>query len=399
MNDSSGSQRQHVNGEHKQLHFLGSPTLNNGPKHRPLTPMRRFRGIVCVGTILSTSFLLIVYIAPVTTFIVRLFSVHYSRKITSFLFAMWLSLWPFLFEKINRTKVVFSGENVPPAKRVLLFANHRTEVDWMYLWNLAFRKGQLGYIKYILKSSLMKIPVLSWAFHLFEFIPVERKWEIDERIIQNRLSKFKNPRDPLWLAVFPEGTDYTEEKCIKSQEYAAEHGLPVLENVLLPKTKGFITCLQELRSSLDAVYDVTMAYKHGQPDFLDNVYGIDPSEVHIHIRTVELKNIPTSEDEVADWMIERFRQKDQLLSDFTIQGHFPEGGAEGDISTLKCLANFFAIVSLTGTFLYFTLFSSVWFKIYVVVSCAYLTFVTYYSIHPTELVSSLSAKKDLYKML
>ena len=148
-----------------------------------------------------------------------------------------------------------------------------------------------------------------------------------------------------------------------------------------------------------AVYDVTMAYKHRQPDFLDNVYGIDPSEVHIHIRTIELKNIPTSEDEVADWMIDRFRQKDQLLSDFSTRGHFPDEGAEGDLSTLKCLANFFAIVSLTGTFLYLTLFSSVWFKIYVVVSCVYLTFVTYYSIHPTELMSSLHAKSDLYKML
>jgi lysocardiolipin and lysophospholipid acyltransferase len=122
---------------------------------------------------------------------------------------MWLSLWPFLFEKINKTKVVFSGENVIPKRRVLIFANHRTEVDWMYLWDLALRKGHLGYIKYILKSSLMKLPIFSWAFHIFEFIPVERKWEIDEAIIQNKLSKFKNPRDPIWLAVFPEGTDYT----------------------------------------------------------------------------------------------------------------------------------------------------------------------------------------------
>lgn len=44
----------------------------------------------------------------------------------------------------------------------------------------------------------------------------------------------------------------SEKKCIKSQEYASEHGLPNLEHVLLPKTKGFICCLQELRSSLDA---------------------------------------------------------------------------------------------------------------------------------------------------
>jgi lysocardiolipin and lysophospholipid acyltransferase len=208
MNGSSDSQGHHVSGEKRVLH-VNRPILNNGPKHRPLTPMRRCRGVACVAIILSTAFLLIVYLAPITTFIVRLFSVHYSRKTTSFLFGMWLSLWPFLFEKINKTKIVFSGENLPPKKRVVLFANHRTEVDWMYLWDLALRKGHLGYIKYILKSSLMKLPIFSWAFHIFEFIPVERKWEIDEAIIQNKLSKFKNPRDPIWLAVFPEGTDYT----------------------------------------------------------------------------------------------------------------------------------------------------------------------------------------------
>ncbi|RLM93560.1 putative 1-acyl-sn-glycerol-3-phosphate acyltransferase 5 [Panicum miliaceum] len=293
--------------------------------------MRRCRGVACVAIILSTAFLLIVYLAPITTFVVRLFSVHYSRKATSILFGIWLSLWPFLFEKINKTKVVFSGENVTPKRRVLLFANHRTEVDWMYLWDLALRKGYLGYIN--------------------------------------------------------------EKKCIKSQEYASEHGLPKLEHVLLPKTKGFICCLQQLRSSLDAVYDVTIAYKHRLPDFLDNVYGVDPSEVHIHIRTVQLSDIPTSEDEITEWMIERFRQKDQLLSDFVAKGHFLDEGTEEDLSTPKCLANFSAIVGLTGICLYLTLCSSVWFKVYVVASCAYLSFVTYYSILPPQLVGSPEGAK------
>uniref|UniRef100_A0A0D3EUS8 1-acylglycerol-3-phosphate O-acyltransferase n=3 Tax=Oryza TaxID=4527 RepID=A0A0D3EUS8_9ORYZ len=399
MNGSSGSQGHNVNGGQKKVQHASPLTLNNGSKHRPLTPMRRCRGVACVVIILSTAFTLIVFIAPITTFLVRLVSVHYSRKATSVLFGMWLSLWPFLFEKINKTNVVFSGESVLPKKRVLLFANHRTEVDWMYLWDLALRKGYLGYIKYILKSSLMKLPVFSWAFHIFEFIPVERKWEIDEAIIQNKLSAFKDPRDPLWLAVFPEGTDYTEKKCIKSQEYASEHGLPILKNVLLPKTKGFLCCLQELKSSLDAVYDVTIAYKHRLPDFLDIIYGTDPSEVHIHIRTVKLCDIPTSEDEVTDWMIERFRQKDQLLSDFFMQGHFPDEGTEGDVSTLECLANFIAIVSSTGFFLYLSLFSSVWFKVYVLLSCAYLTFVTYFSIQPPQLICSSEGGTHAKKVL
>ncbi|XP_062181313.1 probable 1-acyl-sn-glycerol-3-phosphate acyltransferase 5 [Phragmites australis] len=394
---STASQGHHANGKQNQAQTIDPPgpsIVKNGPKHRSLTPMRCFRGVLCLVIMLLTAFMMMVYLSPITTFLVRLFSVHYSRKSTCFLFGMWLAMWPFWFEKINRTRFIFSGESVPPKERVLLFANHRTEVDWMYLWDFALRKGRLQCIKYILKKSLMKLPVFSWAFHIIEFIPVERKWEIDEAIIRSRLSELKNPKDPLWLAVFPEGTDYTEKKCIRSQEYAAEHGLPILKNVLLPKTKGFNCCLQELRSSIYAVYDITIAYKHRLPTFLDNVYGIDPFEVHIHIESIQVSDIPASEDEVADWLIERFRLKDKLLSDFSTLGHFPNEGTEGDLSTLKCFANFAAVVSVTSILMYLTLFSSVWFKIFLAFSCAFLTFATYYSIHLPQLIGSPEARID-----
>ncbi|KAG7977866.1 hypothetical protein I3843_05G053700 [Carya illinoinensis] len=223
-----------------------------GKRRHELTPLRACRGLICLLVLLSTAFIMLVYFGFLSAVMLRIFSIHYSRKATSFFFGAWLALWPFLFEKINKTKVVFSGETVPARERVLLIANHRTEVDWMYLWDLALRKGSLGCIKYILKSTLMKLPVFGWGFHILEFIPVERKWEVDESTMRQMLSTFKDPQDPLWLALFPEGTDFTEQKCIRNQKYAAENGLPILKNVLLPKTKGFCACLEELRDCLDA---------------------------------------------------------------------------------------------------------------------------------------------------
>ncbi|WOL18090.1 hypothetical protein Cni_G26883 [Canna indica] len=391
MNGSTSVESEHFNINRKQMEVTEPPNLENQPRHRPLTPLRALRGVMCLLILISTAFMMVVYWAPVTTILLRIFSVHYSRKATSFLFAAWLSLWPFLFEIINKTKVVFSGETLPTKNRVLLFANHRTEVDWMYLWDLALRKGHLGSLKYILKSSLMKLPIFGWSFQILEFIAVERKWEIDKSAMQKKLLSFKDPHDPLWLVVFPEGTDYTEKKCVKSQQFAAENGLPILQNVLLPKTKGFCACLESLRNSLDAVYDITIAYKHRCPTLIDNIFGVDPSEVHIHAQQLLLHDIPTSEKEIAKWLIERFRLKDQLLSDFKKLGYFPNQGTEGDLSTFSCLAKCFVVIYLTSIFTYLSLFSSIWFKIYVAFSCVYLSFATYFNVLPSPLYGFIKA--------
>ncbi|KAG4140301.1 hypothetical protein ERO13_D06G009500v2 [Gossypium hirsutum] len=363
-------------------------------KHRPLNPYRFFRGMICLVVFLSTAFMLLAYLGPGAV-LLRYLSIHYSRKATSFFFGLWLSMWPFLFEKVNGTKVVFSGDNVPRKERILIIVNHRTEVDWMYLWDLAMRKGCLGYIKYILKSSLMKLPVLGWGFHVLEFISVDRKWETDETILHQMLSTFKNPRDPLWLALFPEGTDFTEEKCEKSKKFAAEVGLPVLTNVLLPKTRGFCLCLETLRGSFDAVYDLTIAYKRQCPFFLDNVFGVDPSEVHIHIQRIPINNIPTSNAEAAAWLTNRFKVKDELLSDFKSQGQFPDQKPEEQLSTLQSLLNFTVIIALTTIFTYLT-FSYKLCMVYVSLACLYLAYITHCKIFPMplEILPFVKGKKD-----
>lgn len=140
--------------------------------------------------------------------------------------------------------------------------------------------------------------------------------------------------------------------------------------------------------SFYAVYDLTIGYKHQCPSFLDNVFGVDPSEVHMHVRRIPLNNIPTSENEVTTWLMDTFILKDQLLSNFYSQGGFPHQGTEGTLSTMKCLVNFVAVIGLTGIFTFFALFSSIWFKIYVSLVCVYLASATYFNLRPSPILSS-----------
>ena len=137
---------------------------------------------------------------------------------------------------------------------------------------------------------------------------------------------------------------------------------------------------------ITAVYDLTIAYKHQCPFFLDNVFGVDPSEVHIHIRRIPVKEIPASNAEAAAWLIDTFKLKDQLLSDFKSQGHFPNQITEEQLSTWKSLLNFTVIISMTTICTYLT-FSSKLYMIYVSLACLYLPYITYYKIRPKPVLS------------
>lgn len=154
--------------------------------------------------------------------------------------------------------------------------------------------------------------------------------------------------------------------------------------------------LMNFISQLRAVYDVTIAYKNQCPSFLDNVFGVDPSEVHMHVRRIPIGDIPASETKAASWLINAFQMKDQLLSDFNLEGQFPNQLNEKELSTFSCLVTITVVVSLTAMFTYLTLFSLIWFKVYVGLSCVYLTIATCFNIKLksiTEYVNALSYSK------
>ncbi|KAG2290894.1 hypothetical protein Bca52824_037563 [Brassica carinata] len=60
----------------------------------------------------------------------------------------------------------------------------------------------------ILGSCTAQRPYWEHEFHLFEFIPVEWRWEVDDANLRQIVSSLKDPRDALWLDIFPEGRDY-----------------------------------------------------------------------------------------------------------------------------------------------------------------------------------------------
>jgi 1-acyl-sn-glycerol-3-phosphate acyltransferase len=128
-----------------------------------------------------------------------------------------------------------------------------------------------GHIYIILKESIKMIPVIGQGMMFYGFIFLSRKWSTDKPRFKHRLQKLNSKHhgmlsgsqelDPMWLLIFPEGTNLSQNGRNSSRRWAEKNGIPDLQHALLPRTTGLQFCLQEMRNTVDWVYDCTVTYE------------------------------------------------------------------------------------------------------------------------------------------
>ncbi|EME43661.1 hypothetical protein DOTSEDRAFT_72876 [Dothistroma septosporum NZE10] len=232
--------------------------------------------------------------------------------------------------------------------RAVLMANHQLYTDWLYLWWSAYTNTlpMHGHLYIILKDSLKWVPLIGPAMQLFGFIFMSRKWANDQERMRYRLQKLnsrhsgpmsgqsgKAQLDPMWLMIFPEGTNLSRNTREQSAKYAAKAGLQDMKHQILPRSTGLQFCLQELRDTVEYLYDCTIAYEgipqgsYGSELFtLRSVYfqGRPPKSVNMHWRRYRIKDLPLNDhDKMYDWVMARWREKDELMDAFIKTGKFP----------------------------------------------------------------------------
>ena len=127
---------------------------------------------------------------------------------------------------------------------------------------------------------------------------------------------------PVWLVSFVEGTRARLHKIEASREFALSRGLEPLQHVLLPRTKGFAATVQGLREHVPAVYDFTIGYEEGVPTLWQYIKG-SVNRIHLHVRRFPVEEMPALEEDVRQWLLDRWIEKDQLLDRFYEKGSFP----------------------------------------------------------------------------
>ena len=128
------------------------------------------------------------------------------------------------------------------------------------------------------------------------------------------------------LISYSEATRYTPSKRLEAEAWCKEYGKRLAQHTLYPRTKGFIACVQKLRTAaqVKAVYDVTVAYAkdnrifQSPPTFGQTLMlpRLDKEwRFFVHVDRHLLEELPSSEEELAQWLEDRWIEKGERLED------------------------------------------------------------------------------------
>uniref|UniRef100_A0A803TB96 Phospholipid/glycerol acyltransferase domain-containing protein n=2 Tax=Anolis carolinensis TaxID=28377 RepID=A0A803TB96_ANOCA len=283
-------------------------------------------------------------------------------------YTLYQSMVLFFFENYTGVQIFIYGDLPKTKENVIYISNHQCTVDWIVADMLAIRQNALGHVRYVLKDGLKWLPLYGWYFSQHGGVYVKRSARFNEKTMRNKLEAQMKVNTPMYLVIFPEGTRYNPElpKVIAdSQAYADKEGLAILQHVLTPRVKATHVAVNLMKTYLDAVYDVTVAYegtvdqngKRKEAPSMTDFLCKECPRIHIYVDRIELKDIPEEQMYMRRWLHERFEIKDKLLIEFydskdpKRRNKFPGKCVYSKLSLKKTLPSFLFLSGLTVSML------------------------------------------------
>ncbi|XP_050220644.1 1-acyl-sn-glycerol-3-phosphate acyltransferase 3 [Mercurialis annua] len=274
--------------------------------------------VVPIGILFLLSGLIVNLLQAIIFIILRPVSKNLHRKINKVVVELlWLQLiwlldwWAHIKIEVYADDETFRSMG---KEHALVICNHRSDIDWLVGWTLAQRSGCLGSSLAVMKKQVKALPIIGWSMWFSDYLFLERSWAEDETTLKSGFQRLEDFPMPFWLALFVEGTRFTEAKLQAAQEYAATRGLPIPRNVLLPRTKGFVSAVVHMRSFLPAIYDCTVVVDKNQPapTILRIIRG-QSSVIKVQIKRQPMQELPETTDGISQWCKDVFVTKDALL--------------------------------------------------------------------------------------
>ncbi|HEU4591850.1 MAG TPA: acyltransferase [Steroidobacteraceae bacterium] len=234
----------------------------------------------------------------------------------------WIAVNTTMIRGMTRLRIVVeSSATLSETGHYLVLANHQSWVDIPVLQAVFNRRIPL--LRFFLKSQLIWVPLLGLAWWALDF-PFMKRYSRkqlakhpelagrDTETTRRACEKFRGI--PISVLNFVEGTRLTTLKHDRQQS--------PYRHLLRPKAGGVAFVLEAMGDALHSVLDVTIAYPHGRPTFVD-LFADRIPEVRVHVRQREIpaellrgdyQNDPAARVRAQAWINRLWVEKDSCLS-------------------------------------------------------------------------------------
>lgn len=279
--------------------------------------------LICIPPLLG--YLLFLNVVQMGSLMVWLVSDRLFRFVNRWVARSWFNFLAWVLEKPLGVKFVITGDTLPLKENAFVIANHQSGCDIPAVAVLASRCRRAGDLKWFVKDPIKWVPGVGWGLRFLDCLFVKRNWTADKDKILATFERLRERKAPFWILSFVEGTRLTPAKLLRSQEYCRKAGLPVLNEVMSPRTRGFEATLEGLGRMTDAVYDVTLGfegYPVGLVPGLRELFFGRMNRVHVHVRRFPAAGLPCEREGRVQWVLDRFEEKDSLMARFRATGSF-----------------------------------------------------------------------------
>eukprot|EP00105_Crassostrea_gigas_P023977 XP_011444060.1 PREDICTED: acyl-CoA:lysophosphatidylglycerol acyltransferase 1-like isoform X1 [Crassostrea gigas] len=281
---------------------------------------------------------------------------------------------------------------------VLLLCNHQSTADIGVMMQSMYSKGPTaGHLIWIM-DHVFRLTHFGWmsCFHGDFFLEKPRseaKRNEQMRNMKEHIRSAYSDGMKKWVVLFPEGGFLCNMRP-SSQRYANQHGLPILNNVCLPRLVATQTIIDELTPkegssdlkkcrNLKWIVDTTIAYPRGEaPNGLYLIFsrGKFPP-IRVHYRVFDIKSVPRDEEGFKNWMYDRYIEKEAMLERFYKTGSLVDNLTESIDTDVKgaffSVLFYFVMAVCFSVFLYFPVISLVNFKWILLIVLIYMIYFAY----------------------
>lgn len=240
-----------------------------------------------------------------------------------------------------------SGEHLDSLKHhnLLLLPNHQSTADVPLLMSIfTARVGLTNKVMWIMDRvfKFTNFGIVSLMHDDFFIRSGRAGRELTLIELKDHLMNVFLKKKRKYLVLFPEGGFLRKRKAV-SHEFAKKKDLPLLEHVTLPRTGALDVVMKILGpdsdqpecDKIERIVDMTVAYPGGRPlDLQSIVFGWrEPCYTHVHYRSWNIKDVPRNPEELFQWMVRLYQEKEEMLDAYYKTGEFPHAMFSDSSST------------------------------------------------------------------